>query len=47
MTTQREWEQEVRDVFEKIKSHKERYPIDVNDVEVHVFPNVFFTYIFY
>ncbi len=41
MTTQKEWEQKVRDVFEKIKSHKQIYSINVNGVEVHIFPNVF------
>ena len=41
MTTQKDWEQEVRDVFTKIKSHKERYSLDINGIEVHVFPNVF------
>jgi len=41
MSNQKEWEQEVRDVFEKIKSHKETYLVNVNGVEVYVFPNVF------
>jgi len=41
MITQKEWEQEVRNVFDKIKSHKEKYSIGVNGVEVYVFPNVF------
>lgn len=41
MTTQKEWEKEVRDVFKKVSSRKEKYFIDVNGVEICVFPNVF------
>lgn len=41
MTPQKEWERAVRDVFEKVKSHKEKYSLEVNGIEVHVFPNVF------
>ncbi|MDD5731962.1 MAG: methyltransferase [Patescibacteria group bacterium] len=41
MNKPKEWEQEVRDVFEKIKSHKEPYSVNVNGVEVYIFPDVF------
>ena len=41
MTTQKEWEDEVRAVYDKIKSHKRPYQITVNDIELTVFLKVF------
>lgn len=41
MTSQKEWEQEVRAVFEKIKAHKVAYSINIKGIELHIFPNVF------
>jgi len=41
MDSQKKWEQEVRNVFEKIKSHKKRYSINFKGVNICIFPNVF------
>jgi len=41
MSEQKEWEQKVRDVFAKVKSHKKRYSIEVDGVKVCIYPNVF------
>lgn len=41
MVNQKEWKSEVRAVFDKIKLHEKLYSIDVNGVEVDIFPNVF------
>jgi methylase of polypeptide subunit release factors len=41
MTNQKEWEKEVRDVFEKIKIHKKPYSMKINKIEIEIFPNVF------
>lgn len=41
MVTQQEKEQKVREVYEKIKSHKQSYSINVDGVEIEIFPNVF------
>ena len=38
---QKEWEQEVRDVFEKMKTHQEPYDISVDGVDITILPNVF------
>ena len=41
MNDQEKWENEVRLVFKKIKSHKKPYNIKVNRINFKVFPNVF------
>jgi len=41
MNSQKEWEQEVRAVFEKMKAHKRKYSININGVKLYIFPNVF------
>ena len=41
MATQKEWQQEVRDYFKKISSHKKTYSVDVDGIEIDIFPNVF------
>src|SRR3989344_182089 len=41
MTIQKDWESEVRRVFDKIKSHKKEYITKIADKEIIVLPNVF------
>jgi hypothetical protein len=35
------WQKEVRNIYEKIKKHKEKYNTTVNGITIFVFPNVF------
>lgn len=41
MNDQEKWENEVRLVFKKIKSHKKPYNIKANGINLKIFPNVF------
>ena len=41
MNDQEKWENEVRLVFKKIKSHKKPYKIKINKIDLIIFPNVF------
>lgn len=41
MPDQKAWEKEVRAVFGKMSVHKEPYDIEVNGVQISVFPDVF------
>jgi len=39
--TRQQWEQEVREVFKQIKTHKTPYNVEIDGIEFTVLPNVF------